>query len=93
MIRQRDTWVLDVYLNEAGWDGQHVQYYFATLRDATTVEDALVKRAEKLGGDYWFEHEVYKVTPPTPGDTDVNVVAKAIGDEIFLDIEWVRKNA
>jgi hypothetical protein len=64
-IRQLDTWVLDVYLDEAGWDGEKQQIYFRTQRDAEMaghlMQDAI---AERVGdGDQRLDWSVYKVSP------------------------------
>lgn len=74
-IRQLDTWVLDVYLDEAGWDGQHQHIYFTTKRDAEAAGRLIEARVrERVGdGDQTLDWSVYKITPfasfhDRPGD-------------------------
>ena len=64
-IRQLDTWVLDCYLDEAGWDGQHDQVYFSTKRDAEAAGRLMEERIrERVGdGDQRLDWRVWKVAP------------------------------
>jgi hypothetical protein len=61
----QDVWVLDAYLDEAGWDGQHQQLYFSTKRDAEAFGRIITDRVKtRVGnGDQRVDYEVYKVEP------------------------------
>lgn len=65
-IRQLDTWVLDAYLTEAGWDGQHEHVYFTTRRDAEEAGRLIAARMrERVGedGDQRVDWSVFKAVP------------------------------
>jgi hypothetical protein len=90
-IRQLDTWVLDVYLDEAGWDGQHDQVHFTTKRDAEAVGKAVEARVNALDDDHRLEWSVYKLTPYASFHNrpkDLAEVARKIGDGWLEDIEY-----
>ncbi len=59
-IRQRDTWVLDCYVDEAGWDGQHSHLYFSTYRDAVAVGARIETLVEDFHDDRSFDWMVFK---------------------------------
>jgi hypothetical protein len=80
----RDTWVLDGYLDEAGWDGQHQLIYFSTRRDATAMGEHLARRLRGYRNGIGFQFEVYRIVPEASffgRETELEKMAKELAKE------------
>jgi hypothetical protein len=78
------VWVVNGYLDEAGWDGDHHQIYVSTRESAEALGEAIRKRVKfrAKDGDQRFDYDVFSVSPyDFETLSNARVTGKQIADE------------
>lgn len=59
------VWVVNCYLDEAGWDGKYDQIYVTSKEDAETLGRLMAQRIKRRvkDGDQRLDYDVYSVSP------------------------------